>query len=579
MAEALTCAHCRAMIAASPQATLPAVCPQCGKPYFTSEAGGIGFAITPTPMPAAIPPTREDVSAQPTRPKQVAATNIHARPQIPGFDVLEELGRGGMGVVYKARQVGLNRLVAIKMILGGEHAGEQDRERFRTEAEAIARLQHPNIVQIYEIGDHHGTPFVVLEFCDDGSLSHKLRGTPLPAAEAAEIIEALASGMQHAHQHGIIHRDLKPGNILLSRLAQVSGGVVSGEWSEKDTRPTTHHSPLTFHQPKITDFGLAKKLDAAEGQTRTGAIMGTPSYMSPEQAAGRKDIGPAADIYSLGALLYECLTGRPPFRAHNELETITQVLERAPLPPHLLNPNVPHDLETICLKCLQKDPAKRYASAGELADDLQRWRNGESIHARSFNLLEMVASNLRRSQYDVQFAAWGSMLLGFAMVLLVGTAATSMVLALEWHHEVQWIWGIHVIMLVVMSVIFFFSRKEGFWPTTTAERQLWVLLGGFVGTCLILGVSDWLLATEARPHHPLAMYPRFAVVSGFLFLVLASSYWGECYIFGGLFWALAVLMSFYPKWSAVEFGLLWTAALLVIGLHLRRMSEFDKVTK
>ncbi|HEV3145055.1 MAG TPA: serine/threonine-protein kinase, partial [Gemmataceae bacterium] len=331
-----------------------------------------------------------------------------------------------MGVVYKARQVGLCRLVAIKMILSGEHAGGQDRERFRTEAEAIARLQHPNIVQIYEIGDHNGTPFVVLEFCDGGSLTQKLRGTPLPAGEAAELTEALARGMQHAHQHGIIHRDLKPGNILL-----LSDKETRRQGDKESSLSPCLPVSLSAMTPKITDFGLAKKLDRAQGQTKTGAIMGTPSYMSPEQASGRKDIGPATDSYSLGAILYECLTGRPPFRAATELDTIFQVLEHEPVPPHLLNHHVPHDLQTVCMKCLQKDPSKRYTSAGELADDLQRWQNGETIHARSFNLLDMVSSSLSRSQYDQQFAAWGSMLLWFALVIFVGTVATSVVLWAE----------------------------------------------------------------------------------------------------------------------------------------------------
>jgi tRNA A-37 threonylcarbamoyl transferase component Bud32 len=272
---------------------------------------------------------------------------------IPGYTVLAELGRGGMGVVYKAKQVKLNRLVALKMILAGGHANEADLARFRTEAEAIARLQHPNIVAVHEVGEHEGQPFFSLEFCDGGSLESKLAGTPLPPREAAVLVAKLARAMEAAHHKGVIHRDLKPANVL---------------FAEDGTA-------------KITDFGLARKLDEA-GQTATGTVMGTPSYMAPEQAQGKKAVGPAADVYALGAILYECLTGRPPFKGATLHETILQVVNEEPVAPRSLQPRVPRDLETICLKCLHKDPARRYASARELADDLHRWLADEPIVAR-----------------------------------------------------------------------------------------------------------------------------------------------------------------------------------------------------
>jgi tetratricopeptide (TPR) repeat protein len=313
------------------------------------------------------------------------------RVRLPGYEILGELGRGGMGVVYKARQVKLDRLVALKMILSAGHAGESELLRFRREAEAIARLRHPNIVQVYEVGEHEGLPFFSLEFCDGGSLDKKLAGNPLPPQEAAQLVETLARAMQAAHQANVIHRDLKPANVLL-----VSDESVSGEWSDPATRrPTTHHSPLTTHQPKITDFGLARKLDEA-GQTQTGAIMGTPSYMAPEQAEGRKDVGPLADVYALGAILYELLTGRPPFRAAAPLETLLQVIADDPVPPVQLQPRTPRDLDTICLKCLRKSPAQRYGSAAELAADLSRYLAGEPIRARSTPLWERAMKWVRR---------------------------------------------------------------------------------------------------------------------------------------------------------------------------------------
>jgi tetratricopeptide (TPR) repeat protein/tRNA A-37 threonylcarbamoyl transferase component Bud32 len=285
---------------------------------------------------------------------------VAGAPAIAGYEVLSELGRGGMGVVYKARQAGLKRLVALKMILHGEHAEPEERARFRTEAEAVARLQHPNIVQIYEVGEQVGTPYFSLELVDGGSLAQKLAGAPQPPPEAAGLIRTLARAIHHAHAHGVVHRDLKPANVLLS-----PDGT-----------------------PKITDFGLAKKLDEA-GCTQAGAIMGTPSYMAPEQARGDpKRVGPAADVYALGAVLYECLTGRPPFRAASAWDTVLQVLGDEPVPPTRLQPRTPRDLEVICLQCLRKDPARRYASAEALADDLGRFLAGEPIRARPVGRLE-----------------------------------------------------------------------------------------------------------------------------------------------------------------------------------------------
>jgi Tol biopolymer transport system component len=273
---------------------------------------------------------------------------------VPGYEIISELGRGGMGVVYQARHQKLGRVVALKMILSGAHAGEADLARFRTEAEAVARLQHPSIVQIFEVGEHDGRPYFSLEFCGGGSLEKKLAGVPLPPKEAASLAETLARAMHAAHEASVVHRDLKPANVLLTKDGT----------------------------PKITDFGLAKKLDEA-GQTASGAIMGTPSYMAPEQAGGKSaQIGPRTDVYALGAMLYEYLTGRPPFRAATALDTVLQVIADEPVPPTQLQPRTPRDLETITLKCLQKDPASRYASAQALADDLTRYRTGEPVRAR-----------------------------------------------------------------------------------------------------------------------------------------------------------------------------------------------------
>lgn len=282
---------------------------------------------------------------------------------VPGYAILGELGRGGMGVVYKAFQVGLNRTVALKMILAGGHADPKDLARFRAEAEAVAKLQHPHIVQIYEIGEHDGLPFFTLEFVEGGSLAGKLDGTPQPARKSAELVETLARAMHAAHQRGIVHRDLKPANVLLT----ADGSL------------------------KVTDFGLAKQLDSAHGETRSGAILGTPSYMAPEQAAGHiRQISPQTDVYALGVILYELLTGRTPFRGESPMETILQVMSDEALPPSRIQRKLPIDLETICLKCLEKSPGRRYATAEALADDLHRFLVGEPIQARPTPALQRL---------------------------------------------------------------------------------------------------------------------------------------------------------------------------------------------
>jgi WD40 repeat protein/tetratricopeptide (TPR) repeat protein len=297
-----------------------------------------------------------------------AAPSANAVP-VPGYEVLEELGRGGMGVVYKARHLRLGRVVALKMLLSGGHAGAHELARFRLEAEAVARLQHPNIVQLYEAGDAEGRPFFALELVEGGSLARRLDGTPLPPGRAAALLEALARAMHYAHEKGVVHRDLKPANVLLA---------------EDGT-------------PKVADFGLAKRLEGEAGQTQSGALLGTPSYMAPEQALGRgKEVGPAADVYSLGAILYELLTGRPPFKGATLLETLEQVRHQEAVPPTRLALRVPRDLETICLKCLEKAPRRRYASAADLADDLRRFSAGEPVRARPVGALGRALKWARR---------------------------------------------------------------------------------------------------------------------------------------------------------------------------------------
>lgn len=316
-------------------------------------------ATTTQPEDRAV--TAEYVGARETEPASMDAGRGVKSVIVPGYQIESVLGRGGMGVVYKARHLTLKRTVALKMMLGGGLAGPGDLARFRIEAEAVARLQHANIVQIHEVGETNGHPYCALEFVEGGNLASKINGKPMSPHEAAKLVQTLARAMQLAHSRNVVHRDLKPANILLT-----ADGT-----------------------PKITDFGLARRTDTDSGETQAGSVMGTPSYMAPEQASGRThEAGPAADVYALGAILYDCLTGRPPFTGNSVYETLEYVRTQEPTAPSRLQANVPLDLETICLKCLRKEPENRYTSAAELADELVRFQLGEPIRARPVGQLE-----------------------------------------------------------------------------------------------------------------------------------------------------------------------------------------------
>jgi WD40 repeat protein/tRNA A-37 threonylcarbamoyl transferase component Bud32 len=312
------------------------------------------------------------------------------------YEILEEIARGGMGVVYKARQISLNRIVAVKMILAGQLASETDVRRFRSEAEAAGNLDHPNIVPIYEVGEHGGQHYFSMKLIEGESLAqrearHERREAREEQRQAARLMATVARAVHHAHQRGILHRDLKPGNILLDAAGQ----------------------------PHVTDFGLAKRVEGERGLTQSGAIVGTPSYMAPEQARSEKALSTALDVYSLGAILYELLTGQPPFRANTPLDTVLRVLEEEPPQPRSICPAVDRDLETVCLKCLEKEPPKRYASAEALAQDLERWLADEPVIARPIGGVERLWRWGRRNPMKMAFVGSVAVLL----LVLLGTAS------------------------------------------------------------------------------------------------------------------------------------------------------------
>src|SRR5262245_41922285 len=355
-------------------------------------------------QPAAQPETvATDLQSLLAKPASPLGVKLH---YFGDYELLEEVARGGMGVVFRARQISLNRIVALKMILAGQLASPAAVQRFKTEAEAAANLDHPNIVPIYEIGEHEGHHYFSMRFFAGGTLTQEMARQEFTPHRASPLITTVARAVHYAHQRGILHRDLKPGNILLDAKGQ----------------------------PHVTDFGLAKALGAEGDLTRTSAILGTPSYMSPEQASGHaKQLTTSSDVFSLGAILYELLTGRPPFQGASAVETLRRVTEEESRRPRSLNPQVDADLETICLKCLQKEMAQRYASADALADDLERWLRHEPIHARPSSTFERAVKWAKRNPATAALTAVSCV----AFFAIIGTFVTHVAFRSEREQRIQ----------------------------------------------------------------------------------------------------------------------------------------------
>jgi hypothetical protein len=402
------------------------------------------------------------------------------------YELLDKIAQGGMGVVYRARQQRLGRLVALKMILAGQLANERDVERFQSEARAAAQLDHPGIVPVYEIGTHEQQHYFSMAFIDGPSLAARLASGPLPPKEAASLVRAVAEAVAYAHSKGVIHRDLKPANILLDAAGA----------------------------PKVTDFGLARQIDDA-GLTASGAILGTPSYMAPEQAAGQsKAVGVTADVYGLGAVLYALLTGRPPFQAATALDTIQQVLLEEPAPPRTLNPQVPRDLETICMKCLEKNPKRRYETAQALAEDLQRFGLGEPVQAQAPTLPYLARAWLRTHSRVVLTAVIVGALVGTLMGTLLWIVSFPATHLLRWYQKfpsespplwAEWLAGVQespvgmgvVHLLLIVGYLFaYFGGWCVVWWGKPAERQVALFAGMVAG--LVCGVCFFVTYGNQR---------------------------------------------------------------------------------
>jgi eukaryotic-like serine/threonine-protein kinase len=453
-------------------------------------------------------------------------------PDLQGYAVVRELGRGGMGVVYLAKHLRFDRLVALKMTLAGEHASANQTERFLGEARAVARFQHPNIVQIHEIGEHNGLPYFSLEYVDGGNLSARIKSAPPSDIEAARLLELLAHTVHYAHGRGIVHRDLKPANILLT-----SAGI-----------------------PKIADFGLAKVISDESGVTHSGALVGTPTYMAPEQAAGRiKEVGPAIDIHALGAILYELLTGRPPFRGETVAETLRQVEEQSPQPPHVHNPRADRALEAICLKCLEKSPADRYASAGALAEDLAAYIRGDPVQADRGTASRWLGVVLRETRYTELMTRWSGIWMGTAVAYLLICLAKSLLVwfGVQNHGPYFAVW---VGMFATVSGLVWFCRLRKGPNLSLVERQVVQIF------CLFwMGffLTAWLYQFVGAPITglPPILVLELGVVTGCIAVLLGGSF----YVITAACFTTAVLEALWPEAGPIISGVICCPALFWLG--------------
>jgi serine/threonine protein kinase/uncharacterized membrane protein len=469
------------------------------------------------------------------------AQGIMGHTSFGDYQLLEEIGRGGMGRVYKAHQRSLNRTVALKMILRGELATAEDLARFRTEAQAAAHLEHPNIVPVYEAGEHEGQAYFSMRFVEGQTLAALLARGPLRPRDAARYLAAIGRAVQYAHQHGILHRDLKPSNILID---------------QNDV-------------PHITDFGLAKRVsgDATSRRTATGNIVGTPAYMAPEQVSNRRGTPSSlSDVYSLGVILYEMLTGRPPFQAPSPVDTLLLVLDQDPVRPRLLNRGVDADLEMICLKCIQKEPELRYPSAAALAADLEAYLHGEALSVHSGRLVSVFNRTFRATPHAAVMENFGLLWMWHSAVVLVMCGLTSGLACGEVKNPLWYLllWGGG---LIVWASIFWQLRKRA-GPVLFIERQVAHAWGGAIAATIGVFAVEYLLGYEV-----LSLAPMLAVIAGITFAVKAGMLSGVFYVAAAAEFLTAVPMALrpiYPRYGILLFGAVTAVCFFVPGLKYHR---------
>jgi serine/threonine-protein kinase len=484
---------------------------------------------------------RGRVSA-PSEQARGALTQPRSPKNLDDYELLEEIGRGGMGIVYKARQRSLNRTVALKMVLRGEAAMPEDLARFQAEARAAANLDHPNIVPVYGAGEQDGQAYFSMRLIEGQTLAGLLARGPLRPRDAARYLAAIARAVHYAHEHGILHRDLKPSNILLDAA----------------------------DQPHITDFGLAKRVSgeaASLGRTATGNIVGTPAYMAPEQVSNRHGTpSPASDVYSLGIILYEMLTGRPPFQAPTPFDTLLLVLDQDPIAPRLLNPGVDADLEMICLKCIQKEPDLRYKSALALAADLEAYLHGETLAVRSGRLASVFNRTFRETPHAVVMENFGLLWMCHSLLILLMCALTTWLACHAVENPVWYLllWGGG---LIVWATVFWQLRKRA-GPVLFIERQVAHVWGSAIVATIGVFVIESLLR---RPVLELA--PMLAVIAGITFTVKASMLSGTFYIAAVAEFLTAVPMALPPlhrPYGVLLFGVVTAVCFFVPGLKYHR---------
>lgn len=452
------------------------------------------------------------------------------------YELQSELGRGGMGIVYRARQLSLNREVAVKMILRGHLATPADHERFRAEAEAAAKLNHSSIVPVYEVGEADGQPYFSMKLVEGRTLAQELADGPLPPREAARVLAMVARAIHFAHQRGVLHRDLKPSNILLDAEGN----------------------------PHVTDFGLAKLISESATLTRSGAALGTPSYMAPEQAAGsRGATGPAADIYSLGAILYHMLTGRPPYQAASPVDTVLMLLEQDVVPPRVVNPDANSDLELIALRCLQKPTDLRYPTAAALADDLDSYLNDEPISARSGHFRQVVARMFRETHHATVLENWGLLWMWHSLALLIACLLTN---ALQWSRirEPWYYIALWTIGFGLWAAVFWWLRRR-MGPVMFVERQIAHVWAASMAAIGLLFVVEILLKMPV-----LTLSPVLGLITGMVFFVKAGILSGSFYVQAAALFATALLMARWPSIAHTIFGVVSAACFFVPGLKYYR---------